>query len=247
MSKVKIVVSSLFYTMLIVLFIIGILKLSISYDNKKILLVLVSLLTTFLFLKFNIISHKPSSHKRISKVFSLIALLGFIIKSYYYLPYYIFLDNFKLVLTSTLLAFFVAVNEELFFRGILYNLFYYNKIVYLLISSLVFSLLHSGHGIKGMIFAIFIALSFAIARLTKTPLWGLILAHMFVNIPGILVNNYYFTYSLDDMSLYITISLSLAIYVIIVFVLYIDTKGIWKSNFEGEKLESKSLIDYLGS
>jgi len=249
MSKVKIVASSLFYTTLIVILIWSMTYLMPSdmYDTKRIVLLFIALLLAFLFLKFNIINYQPISQKRISKVFPLLALLATIFVNYYYRPHYIFFDDLSIILICILTSFFVGVIEELFFRGILYNLFYYNKIVYLLSSSFIFGFLHYGNGLLSMVISFFIGLALTIVRLTETPLWVLILIHTLINIPLEISANYSITSSTHNNFLNLFSFAVIIVYTIIIFLLYIDTKGIWKSNFEGEKLESKSLIDYLGS
>lgn len=79
----------------------------------------------------------------------------------------------------------IGLSEEIIFRGILFRIFQKTKFpIYLLVSAILFGLLHTSQGLIGVISATMGGLIFGLARISGFPLFLLIICHAIVDIPG---------------------------------------------------------------
>lgn len=249
MSKTKIILYSIFYVVIaiIIFIIIGTFleKYSISEMLARMILSFTSILILYLYLKFNIISHEHINEKMFWDKVTMIPIYLVVIFLHFTEPYHPLINN--MVLKVIIISFFIGLSEEVFFRGILYNLFYYNKIIFLMISTLLFALFHYDQASIGIFFASFVGLALGMARLSKTPLWILILTHAMIDIPSMIGKNYDHVYSLETKILRYHGLRFIGIFTVIILGIYIEYKKNWKFDFKGEKLESKSLWKYFTS
>jgi membrane protease YdiL (CAAX protease family) len=81
----------------------------------------------------------------------------------------------------------IGVFEELIFRGILFRAFQGSSMaLYVLVTSIIFGLLHYHQGYIGVVITTVVGSSYALARVAGTPLILLIACHAAVNFPSYL-------------------------------------------------------------
>lgn len=89
----------------------------------------------------------------------------------------------------------IGISEELMFRGYLFQLCRrWSPAAAVLITSILFGLLHYPQGVVGVIITCICGLVFAIARSRGAPLWSLIALHALIDLPARLphsVTSYY--------------------------------------------------------
>jgi len=79
----------------------------------------------------------------------------------------------------------IGVSEELTFRFSLHRLWSrYNDTFYVLVSSLVFGLMHFPGGIGSVLVTGAVGFLFALSRIGRMPITVLILYHAFIDLPG---------------------------------------------------------------
>jgi len=125
-------------------------------------------------------SPRPGRYSKIPRV--LLLLAPFVFLPLMEIPRY---PGAVILLKAVADAIAIGVSEELTFRFSLHRLWSrYNDTFYVLVSSLVFGLMHFPGGIGSVLVTGAVGFLFALSRIGRMPITVLILYHAFIDLPG---------------------------------------------------------------
>lgn len=137
------------------------------------------------------------------------------------------LDDGRQILNLITFCLLVGLGEELLFRGYVFSLCnQWNTPIALLVSSMVFGLLHFDRGWYGTLFAVAGGFGLGLGRIAGIPLWILVIVHAGTNLPTSLSQSEPHYYVQHFAILVIT-------YTALVAIAFLATPRHWSNNNRG--------------
>jgi len=216
-------------TLFIILFSLVIIKLDIFLNRDDITYYVIRLFILMIFVSIFYLHYKsPISKSKLNINRLYLYILPILFLLYAFLSFSIDYSNTKIINRIIMFSLLIGISEELIFRGVFYKLLIqYSRPFYLIVSSLLFALLHYEQGIGQIMFTFIVGLSFGLSRIAGSHVIILILLHTAIDFLGLMPHH---------NNIFVFDIFILFFYVIFVSILYLSFPTHWKNQ------KSKNIV-----